>query len=134
MNGSSNSLCFLFSKGGAAAQDGDDEGGEGEEEDDTEDPDVLYEADVMQDQRLLDNDDVRVFDTKSVGLKGAKLKVVDPFAFARGSDDGWQVQNADRLKKRLKRTMIQELSKKDVMPDERAKMVRWKRKKENRPV
>ena len=133
MNGSSNSLCFLFSKGGAAAQDGD-EGGEGEEEDDTEDPDVVYEADVMQDQRLLDNDEVRVFDTKSVGLKGAKLKVVDPFAFAGGSDDGWQVQNADRLKKRLKRTMIQELSKKDVMPDERAKMVRRKRKKEKRPV
>ena len=133
MNSSSNSSCFLFSKGGAAAQDGD-EGGEGEEEDDTEDPDVLYEADVMQDQRLLDNDEVRVFDTKSVGLKGARLKVVDPFAFAGGSDDGWQVQNADRLKKRLKRTMIQELSKKDVMPDERAKTVRWKRTKEKRPV
>ena len=125
MNGSFNSSCFLFSKGGAAAQAGD-EGGEGEEEDDTEDPDVLYEADVMQDQRLLDNDEVRVFDTKSVGLKGARLKVLDPFAFAGGSDDGWQVQNADRLKKKLKRTMIQELSKKDVMPDERAKMVSWR--------
>ena len=133
MNGSFNSSCFLFSKGGAAAQAGD-EGGEGEEEDDTEDPDVLYEADVMQDQRLLDNDEVRVFDTKSVGLKGARLKVLDPFAFAGGSDDGWQVQNVDRLKKKLKRTMIQELSKKDVMPDERAKMVRWKRTKEKRPA
>ena len=127
MNSNSNSHHLHFSKGGAAAQDGD-EGGEGEEEDDTEDPDVLYEADVMQDQRLLDNDDVRVFGTKSAGLKGAKLKVVDPFAFAGGSDDGWQVQNADRLKKRLKRTIIQELSKKDVMPDERAKMVSWKQK------
>ena len=108
--------------------------GEGEEEDDTEDPDVLYEADVMQDQRLLDNDEVRVFDLKSTGLKGARLKVVDPFAFAGVSDDGWQVQNVDRLKKRLKRTIIQELSKKDVMPAERAKMVRWKQKKEKRPV
>ena len=87
---------------------------------------MLYEADVMQDQRLLDNDEVRVFDLKSTGLKGARLKVVDPFAFAGVSDDGWQVQNVDRLKKRLKRTIIQELSKKDVMPDERAKMVRWK--------
>ena len=128
MNSSSNSCYLLFSKGGAAAQDGD-EGGEGEEEDDTEDPDVLYEADVMQDQRLLDNDHVRVFGSKSVRLKGARLKVVDPFAFAGGSDDGWQVQNANRLKKRLKRTIIQELSKKDVMPDERAKMVRWIQKK-----
>ena len=95
---------------------------------------MLYEADVMQDQRLLDNDEVRVFDLKSTGLKGARLKVVDPFAFAGVSDDGWQVQNVDRLKKRLKRTIIQELSKKDVMPDERAKMVRWKQKKEKRPV
>jgi len=127
MNSNSNSHHLRFSKGGAAAQDGD-EGGEGEEEDDTEDPDVLYEADVMQDQRLLDNDDVRVFGTKSASLKGARLKVVDPFAFAGGSKDGWQVQNADRLKKRLKRTIIQELSKKDVMPDERAKMVSWKQK------
>ena len=130
---SSNSRYLLFSKGGAAAQDGD-EGGEGEEEDDTEDPDVLYEADVMQDQRLLDNDEVRVFDPKSAGLKGARLRVVDPFAFTGVSDDGWQVQNADRLKKRLKRTIIQELSKKDVMPDERAKMVRWKQLKEKLPV
>ena len=127
-------MLLLFSKGGAAAQDGD-EGDEGEEEDDTEDPDVLYEADVMQEQRLLDSDDVRVFGTKSAGLKGARLKIVDPFACAGGSDDGWQVQNVDRLKKRLKRTIIQELSKKDVMPDERAKMVRWiQKKKERRPV
>ena len=126
MNSNSNSRYLHFSKGGAEAQDGD-EGGEGEE-DDTEDPDVLYEADVMQDQRLLDNDDVRVFGTKSAGLKGARLKVVDPFAFAGRSEDGWQVQNADRLKNRLKRTIIQELSKKDVMPDERAKMVSWKQK------
>ena len=132
MNNSSNSRYLRFSKGGAAAQDGD-EGVEGEEEDDTEDPDVLYEADVMQDQRLLDNDDVRVFGTKSTGLKGARLKVVDPFAFAGGSDDGWQVQNVDRLKKRLKRTIIQELSKKDIMPDERAKMVRWKQRKGKTP-
>ena len=132
---SSNSRYLRFSKGGAEAQDGDDEGGEEEEEDDTEDLDVVYEADVMQDQRLLDNDDVRVFGTKSAGLKGERLKVVNPFAFDGGSDDGWQVQNAAQLKKRLKRTIIQQLSKKDFMPDERAKMVRywkkWKQNKEN---
>ena len=57
---------------------------------------------------------------------------MDPFAFAGRSEDGWQVQNADRLKKRLKRTIIQELSKKDVMPDERAKMVRWIQKKKGK--
>ena len=86
---------------------------------------MLYEADVMQGQRVLDADDVRVFGgAKSVVAKGGRLKVVDPFAFGGEIDaGGWQIQNADRLKKRLKRTIIQELSRKDVMPDDRAKMV-----------
>ena len=82
---------------------------------------MLYEADVLQDQRVLDTDDVRVFGTKSV--VSGKLKVADPFAVSGEMEDGWQIQNADRLKKRLKRTIIQELSRKDVMPDERVKMV-----------
>ena len=85
---------------------------------------MLYEADAMQDQRVLDTDDVRVFIAKSVMVKGRRLKVVDPFPSGGEIDaDGWQVMNADKLKKRLKRTIIQELSRKDVMPDERARTV-----------
>ena len=85
---------------------------------------MLYEADAMQDQRVLDTDDVSVFIAKSVMVKGKRLKVVDPFSSGGEIDaDGWQVMNADKLKKRLKRTIIQELSRKDVMPDERARMV-----------
>ena len=85
---------------------------------------MLYEADAMQDQRVLDTDDVRVFIAKSVMGKGRRLKVVDPFPSGGGIDaDGWQVMNADKMKKRLKRTIIQELSRKDVMPDDRARLV-----------
>ena len=91
---------------------------------------MLYEADVMQGQRVLDNDDVRVFGgAKSIVAKGGRLKVVNPFAFGGEIDaDGFQIPKAavDRLKKRLKRTIIQELSSKDVMPDDRARMVSWK--------
>ena len=42
---------------------------EEEDDDDDENPDVLYEANVMQDQRILDDDDVKVFGSKSVGKK-----------------------------------------------------------------
>ncbi|KAJ7333526.1 NFX1-type zinc finger-containing protein 1 [Desmophyllum pertusum] len=78
----------------------------------------------MQDQRILDNDDVRVFGSKAVPGRGGNLKIVDPFTFGRETDDGWQIQNSERLKKKLKRTMLLELSRKDAMPDERAKTVR----------
>ena len=78
----------------------------------------------MQDQRVLDNDDVRVFGTKSAVVKGGRLKIVNPFAFGRGIDaDGFQIQNPERLKKKLKRTIIQELSRKDVMPYDRVRTV-----------
>ena len=87
---------------------------------------MLYEADAMQDQRVLDTDDARVFIAKSVVGKGKRLKVVDPFPFGGEIDaDGWQVQKADKLKKKMKRTIIQELSRKDVMPDDRARIVSY---------
>lgn len=84
---------------------------------------MLYEADVMQDQRILDIDDVRVFGSKAVPGRGGKLRIVNPFAFSGVTEDGWQIQNPERLKKKLKRIMVLELSRKDVMPDERAKAV-----------
>lgn len=84
---------------------------------------MLYEANVMEDQRvLLDDDDVRVFNSKQTRKK-EQLKVVKPFTYSKEGEDEWQIQNAHRLKKKLKRIMNFELSKKDVMSDERAKMV-----------
>ena len=114
-------ICFFFPQGEVEAEGQPDDA---EEEDDIEDPDVLYEAAVMQDQRVLDIDDVRVFGTKSAVVKGGRLKIVNPFAFGTGIDaDGFQIQNSERLKKKLKRTIIQELSRKDVMPDDRVRTV-----------
>ena len=94
-----------------------------EEEDDDDNPDVLYEANVMQEQRILDDDDVRVFSSRSVRKNNEQLKVVNPFVFTGEGDDEWQIQRAYRLKRKLRRIIIHELGKKDVMQDERAKMV-----------
>lgn len=38
-----------------------------ENEDNDDDLDVMYEVNVMQDQRILDDDEVRVFNLKLVG-------------------------------------------------------------------
>ena len=93
-----------------------------EEEEENENPDVLYEADVMQGQRVLDIDDIRVYGSKVMPGSG-NLKVADPFAFTKGAEGGWQIQNPEKLKKKLKRTMVLELSKKDVMQAATARAV-----------
>jgi len=97
--------------------------GENEDENEDENPDVLYEANVMLDQRILDDDDVRVFSSRSVGKNVEQLKVVHPEVFSGEGDEEWKIQRAHGLKWKLKRIMNKELSKKDVMSDERAKMV-----------
>ena len=93
-----------------------------EEEEENENPDVLYEADVMQGQRVLDIDNIRVYGSKVMPGSG-NLKVADPFAFTKGAEGGWQIQNPEKLKKKLKRTMVLELSKKDVMQAATARAV-----------
>ena len=117
-------MFFLQDGAEAEGEEAEEEGEEEEEED--ENRDVLYEADVMQDQRILDVDDVKVFGSKAVPGKGGKLRIVNPFAFSGVTEDGFQFQKPDRLKKKIKRIMVFELSRKDVMPDERAKAVREK--------
>ena len=97
--------------------------GEDDDDDDDENPDVRYEANVVQDQRILDDDDVRVLSSNSKGKSKEQLKVLNPFVFIGEGDDKWQKQRAHRLKRKLKRIMIHELGKKDAMPDERTKMV-----------
>lgn len=100
-----------------------EEAEEDEEEEQDENRDVLYEADAMQDQRILEVDDVKVFGSKAVPGKGGKLRTVNPFAFSGVTEDGFQYQKFGRLKKKLKKMMVFELSRKDVMPDERANAV-----------
>ena len=82
----------------------------------------MYEADVMQDQRVLDIDDIKVYGSKVIPGSG-HLKVVDPFAFSKGAEGEWQIQNPEKMKKKLKRNMVLELSKKDVMQAATARAV-----------
>ena len=104
-------------------QNGEEE--EEEDEDESEHPDVLYEANVLRDQRVLDVDDFRVFGAKPT-VKHGKLKVLNPFGSNGGGqvESGWQIQNAARYKKKIKRTIIQELNRKDFMPKNSAALVR----------
>lgn len=94
---------------------------EEEEKDGNENPDVLYEANVMQDQRILDDDDVIVYKSRSVG-KGEEL--ASAIVSNGKGESEWKVQNAYRLKRKLEKIMRQELSKTEVMADWRAKAVR----------
>lgn len=93
-----------------------------EETDGNENPDVLYEANVMQDQRILDDDDVIVYKSKSAG-KGEELTVANAFVSKGKGESEWKVQKAYRLKRKLEKIMRQELNKTEVMPNERAETV-----------
>lgn len=93
------------------------------EKDGNENPDVLYEANVMQDQRILDDDDVIVYKSKSAG-KGEELTAASAIVSNEKGESEWKVQKANRLKRRLEKIMRQELSKTEVMPRERAGTVR----------
>ena len=112
---------MFFCQDGAEAEE--EEADEDEEEEQDENRDVLYEADAMQDQRILEVDDVKVFGSKAVPGKGGRLRIVNLFAFSGVDEEGFQIQKLGRLKKKLKRMMVFELSRKDVMPDERANAV-----------
>lgn len=94
-----------------------------EDEDSEDEGDVLYEANVMENQRLLDDDD-EVYQSKPMRKPQDLLQVVNPF-IDHGEEHGdeWQIQNAYRLMRKLKRIMHFELSKDDIMPEEMAKMV-----------
>lgn len=100
---------------------------EKEDDDNNQNPDVRYEADVIQDQRILDDgdgdDDIDDEYSSKLARKKEELDIEDPFAVGRESEDEWKIQNARQLRRKIKRITIRELSKKDVMPDERAEMV-----------
>ena len=96
---------------------------DGEDEENEDDGDVLYEANVMENQRLLDDED-EGYQSKPTGKPQDLLQVVNPFVdHGEERGDEWQIQNAYRLIRKLKKIMHSELSKDDIMPKERAEMV-----------
>ena len=83
----------------------------------------MYEANVMENQRLLDDED-EGYQSKPTGKPQDLLQVVNPFVdHGEERGDEWQIQNAYRLIRKLKKIMHSELSKDDIMPEERAEMV-----------
>ena len=84
---------------------------------------MLYEANVMQDQRMLDDDDVIVYKSKLAG-KAEELTDASALVSNEKGESEWKVQKASRLKRKLEKIMRQELSKTEVMPGERARTVR----------
>ena len=85
---------------------------------------MLYEANVMQDQRILDDDDVIVYKSKSAAGKAEELPDASALVSSEKGESEWKVQKASRLKRKLEKIMRQELSKTEVMPGERARTVR----------
>ena len=94
--------------------------------DGNENPDVLYEANVMQNQRNLDDDDVIVYKSKTAG-KAEEMSVASVIVSNEKGASEWKVQKPYRLKWKLEKIMRQELNKTEVMLDERAATVRlWR--------
>ena len=99
---------------------------EAENEDDDDNPDVLYEANVMQNQRNLGDDDVIVYKSKTA-RKAEEMSVASVIVSNEKGASEWKVQKPYRLKWKLEKIMRQELNKTEVMLDERAATVRlWR--------
>lgn len=85
---------------------------------------MLYEAAAIQDARVLDIDEARVFGGKSFKTKKGRIKVVNIDIGGGVDAEGFQLAaDPKQLKKKIRRTIIQELSNKDVMSDDRVKTV-----------
>ena len=85
---------------------------------------MLYEAAAIQEARILDSDDVRVFGGKSLKTKERRIKVVNIDIGGGVDAEGFQLAiDPKQFKKKLRWTILQELSKKDVMSDARAQTV-----------
>ena len=91
-------------------------------------PDVRFEAFVIQDQRILDNeDDIVRFDDRPPDSE-ARTDNHDMTRKTIGAEGGihgggWQFQNPNRVKKRIKQKIRRELESQDMMSEEEASKV-----------
>lgn len=87
--------------------------------------DFNFDADVMQDQRILDTDAVIRFGSRP---PSDNVNPDDPYATPSCAEEGvqsgnWQFQNPNRIKKKIKRIIRRELNSEDVMSEEEATKV-----------
>ena len=87
--------------------------------------DFKFDADFMQDQRILDTDTVIRFDSRSPAFNDDDDDDDENPNFAdEGVQSGnWQFQNANRIRQKIKRIIRRELNREDVMSDEEAAKV-----------
>ena len=86
-------------------------------------PDVRFDAFVMQDQRILDDDlDVIRFNDQRSETE-TKMDSPDTTCAGCSRSGGWQFQNPSRIKQRIKQRIQRELNSEDVMSDEDANQV-----------
>ena len=84
--------------------------------------DFKFDADFMQDQRILDTDTVIRFDSRSLAFNDDED--ANPNCADEGVQSGnWQFQNANRIRQKIKRIIRRELNREDVMSDEEATKV-----------
>ena len=109
----------------------DDDGNEFEEDTQAENkkgekpPDVRFEAYVIQDQRILDIDeDITRFDDIPSQTDSSPDDQT-PKGAARGiQGGGWQFQNQNRVKQKIKQIIRRELGLPEIMDEEEASQVR----------
>ena len=87
--------------------------------------DFNFDADVMQDQRILDTDAVIRFGSRP---PSDNVNADDPYATLSCAEEGvqsgnWQFQNPNRIKKKIKRIIRRELNSEDVVSEEEATKV-----------
>lgn len=86
--------------------------------------DVRFEAIVMQDQRILEDDlDVIRFGDKCSETESKMNSPDTTSASGCSRGGGWQFQNPSRIKQRIKQRIQRELKSEDVMSDEEANQV-----------
>jgi len=88
--------------------------------------DFDFDADVMQDQRILDTDAVLRFESNP--SSDHLLSTDDPYEtpnFTEGDvqNGSWQFQNPNRIKQKIKRIIRRELNRDDAMSEEDASKV-----------
>lgn len=102
----------------------EDEGLEVESRDKTmewKSPGFKFDADVMEDQRILETDEVIRFDTGPLDEAISDDLYAIPRAIEGGArSGGWQFQNAHRIRKKIKEILRKELNQEDMMSSEEA--------------
>ena len=114
---------------GEEVGDGDSNFEEHTPEDNQKPLDVRFEAYVIQDQRILDNDDdVIRFDDRSMQGEHAVTDNLNMTQTAQGvggdqQGGGWKFQNSNRVKQKIRQIVRKELRSQDSMSEEEASQV-----------